>query len=115
MSLQRYHYLKPLHHLHSLHTLDTPTEIKGFKPDVGDIEKLGGTDNEKLVEEESSSDTTDAEEAGDIEELLNPGDPVYFNYATDQNSPTSLTVSFEKSVGFGVLHLIYNAKIEGAP
>ena len=58
------------------------------------------------MEEESSSDTTDAEEAGDIEELLNPGDPVYFNYATDQNSPTSLTVSFEKSlVGFEVLHL----------
>ena len=72
------------------------TEIKGFKPDVRDIEKLGATDEERPLEEESSSDTTDAEEAGDIEELLNPGDPVYFNYATDQNAPPSLIVRFER-------------------
>lgn len=44
-------------------------------------------------QEESSSDTTDVDEAGDIEELLNPGDPVYFNYATATNVPSSLIVS----------------------
>lgn len=65
-------------------------EIKGFNPDIQELDELDGSDK---PQEESSSDTTDVDEAGDIEELLNPGDPVYFNYATDANIPASLTVS----------------------
>ena len=65
-------------------------EIKGFNPAIEELGELDGSDK---PQEESSSDTTDVDEAGDIEELLNPGDPVYFNYATVTNVPPSITVS----------------------
>ena len=61
-------------------------EIKGFNPDIEEID-------EPDQQEASSSDTTDVDVAGDIEELLNPGDPVYFNYATATNITPSLIVS----------------------
>ena len=72
-------------------------EIKGFDPNIEELNKLEEADDEgKPSQEESSSDTTDADEAGDLEELLDPGDPVYFNYATAENIPSSLTVSINQ-------------------
>lgn len=68
------------------------TEIEGFNPDTEDIADLGGQDDEGEPSQRESSDTTDADEAGDIDELVNPGDPVYFNYATSENTPPSLIV-----------------------
>lgn len=69
-------------------------EIKGFDPNAEELNKLEEADDEgKPSQEESSSDTTDADEAWDLEELLDPGDPVYFNYASAENNPSSLTVS----------------------
>lgn len=67
-------------------------EIKGFDPDIEELNKLGDAGEDKPSQEESSTDTTDADEAGDIEELLNPGDPIYFNYAAAKNIPSSLIV-----------------------
>ena len=73
-------------------------EIKGFDPNIEELSKLEAEadDEGKPSQEESSSDTTDADEAGDLEELLDPGDPVYFNYATAENIPPSLTVSLSQ-------------------
>ena len=69
--------------------------MKRFQPsaDNEELENLVGGFEEKSKSEVSSSDTTDADEAGDIEELLNPGYPVYFNHATNENAPPSLIVS----------------------
>ena len=39
-----------------------------------------------------SSDTSDADEAGSIEELLTPGDPVYFNDPLTNTLPPSIQV-----------------------
>lgn len=56
--------------------------------DVVEFELKGG---EGVSSDSSrSSDTTDADEAGDMEELLSPGFPVYFNFALAQNIPSSL-------------------------
>lgn len=77
------------------------TEIKGFDPNIEELSKLEADDEGRPSQEESSSDTTDADEAGDLEELLDPGDPVYFNYATAENTPASLTVSLQYSGCFG--------------
>lgn len=75
-----------------LQVVHLDAEIKGFTPGGEEIEKLETILEDKPSQEESSSDTTDADEAGDIDELLNPGDPVYFNYATNKNIPPSLIV-----------------------
>ena len=74
-------------------------EMKRFQPtaDNEELEKLVGEFEERSKSEASSSDTTDADEVGDIEELLNPGCPVYFNHATDENAPPSLIVSNTRS------------------
>ena len=75
-------------------------EIKGFDPNIEEVSKLEEADDEgKPSQGESSSDTTDADEAGDLEELLDPGDPVYFNYATAESIPSSLTVSLKRCSG----------------
>ena len=73
-------------------------EIKGFDSNIEELCKLEAEadDEGKPSQEESLSDTTDADEAGDLEELLDPGDPVYFNYATAENIPPSLTVSLSQ-------------------
>ena len=78
------------------HFITTNTEIKGFDPNIEELSKLEADDEGRPSQEESSSDTTDADEAGDLEELLDPGDPVYFNYATAENTPASLTVSLNQ-------------------
>ena len=72
--------------------------MKRFEVDNEEFEKFVGELEEKSKSEKSSSDTTDIDEAGDIEELLNPGDPVYFNYATDIKVPPSLVVSLATGV-----------------
>ena len=82
--------------LNSHNFITANTEIKGFD-NIEELSKLEEVDDEgRPSQEESSSDTTDADEAGDLEELLDPGDPVYFNYATAENTPASLTVSWNQ-------------------
>ena len=70
-------------------------EIKGFAANAEELDRLEEANDEGVASQEmSSSDTTDADVAVDVDELLDPGDPVYFNYATAENIPSSLTVSF---------------------
>ena len=79
------------------------TENKGFNPEDA-VELLdpvpeGVTDSSSDEEavnkvyassEIQSSDTSDPDEAGDMEELLSPGHPVYFNYPIANTIPPSL-------------------------
>ena len=50
--------------------------------------------DDEMKSEQSSSDTTDVDEVDDIDELLNTGQPVYFNYAMPKDVPKSLVVSY---------------------
>ena len=90
----------------SVHLLEysLPTENKGFNPEeavelldpVPEGEGDSNSSDEDAVNkvyassEVQSSDTSDPDEAGDMEELLSPGHPVYFNYPIAKNLPPSL-------------------------
>jgi len=54
-----------------------------------------------------SSDTSDPDEAGDIDELLNPGHPVYFNYPLVDNIPASIIVGLTQLININVCILLH--------
>lgn len=62
----------------------------GYNPEMEELQLEVTTDKEDhgLSSAASLSDTTDPEEAGEIDELLNPGYPVYFNCAMPKKTHT---------------------------
>ncbi len=77
------------------------TENIGFNPEDA-VELLESSPNATDSDEEGgkiyasseiqSSDTSDPDEAGDVDELLTQEHPVYFNYPIADNLPPSMKV-----------------------
>ena len=86
------------------------TESKGYNPEdedvitleptsykqeaTTDLDSASSDDEDKVYASsaDDSIDTSDADEAGSIEELLSPGDPVYFNHPLIKTQPPSIQV-----------------------
>ena len=67
----------------------------GFNPEYEELklEETSDREGRNMSSDGSLSDTSDPEQANDIDELLVPGFPVYFNYAIP-NKSQPLKVSY---------------------
>lgn len=62
--------------------------MAGFNPELEELalEETSDKEGRNLSSENSLSDTTDPEQAKDIDELVSVGHPVFFNYAVPKPS-----------------------------
>lgn len=75
--------------------------MAGFNPEFEELalEETSDKEGRNLSSDNNLSDTTDPEQAKDIDELVSVGHPVYFNYAIKQpNHP--LKVSYHMLLKF---------------
>lgn len=70
------------------YALITEADMTGFNPDLEDLQldKESENDDRNASSDGSILDTSDPDHSNDIDELLNPGFPVYMNFAIPQNS-----------------------------
>ena len=52
------------------------------------LEETSDREDRNMSSEASLADTSDPDQANDIDELLSPGHPVYFNYAIRKKTHT---------------------------
>lgn len=61
----------------------TEADLFGFNPELEELklEETSDREDRNISSEASLSDTSDPDQANDIDELLQPGYPIYFNFA----------------------------------
>ncbi len=82
------------HHNIIIYYTNAEADQTGFNPELEEfkLEEESEREERNVSADGSLSDTSDPEQANEIDELLSPGFPVYFNFAI-QNTSHSLKVS----------------------
>ena len=92
-----------------MHAFITEASLAGFNPELEELalEELSDKEERNQSSDNPLSDTTDPEQARDVDELVNVGHPVFFNYAIPKpNHSLKVVDTYKLTLSISHHHLL---------